>query len=111
MPQKCAQSKTKNLPLNRRAIAAVDLYPGLTGKLPRSESIAQLSEFVLALYGRLSELASAARAFEEATADSSGFEKVYPPYHLRPQRPQKPVGDAPPLETGPSLIRQSDLIP
>jgi hypothetical protein len=78
-----------------RAYAPVDLYPGYTGKLPRSDSINQLAEYVLALYGRLSELASAAAMFEEAT-DPPGFQTVYGPYKER-NRPQKPVSVAPPV--------------
>jgi hypothetical protein len=64
----------------------------------------QLAEYVMALYGRLSELASAARAFEEVM-DPPGYQTVYPPYELRPSRPQKPVCDAPPPE-----IKRTELV-
>lgn len=71
----CAK-KPKSQKPSERAFSARDLYPGLTGKLPRSESIAQLAEYVLALYGRLSELVSAAQVFEEAT-DPPGYQTIY----------------------------------
>jgi hypothetical protein len=101
MPKKCATVPKKR---SERSFSPEDLYPGLTGKLPRSESIAQLAEYTLALYGRLSELASAAAVFEEAT-DPPGYQTVYPPYNLRPKRPQKPVSDA-----APPVVNRRELV-
>jgi hypothetical protein len=84
----------KSSPPHKRAFAPIDLYPGTTATLPRSESLAQLAEYALAMCGRLSEAASAMQAIENAAAPKGSI-SVYGPYR-DPERPVKPVVSGPP---------------